>query len=673
MALNVKVLFSSKDAPDISLVTRYELRSAMSELFDLTIEAHIADAALDMSTVVGERVSVWFGDEPFWINLYGIVREARQVTSEPGFVSVYELEIVPDHWLMTRSTDQYIFQDLTVPEIVAKVVEAYEGRIPGAPATQFVREYPQREYCVQYEETDLDFVFRILAEEGIASYFDHHQKPQDGEPVTATDDWTLTDLTTRGKPDYRVPYTPSSGTTPIHAGDAAKPHVLRVSAASNVETSRATAMDFDYEKPKPRPYSSTEAPKPLFASEAELEAYDYEVGRFRTEQEGQDLTTRRLESLRALRTRYRCETSFALAPGTRFVVTGSPWGDIDLLVVRASTHSKFRNTTSAIETTHVLECIPGDTVPFRPRRRPKQRIYGTQTAFVVGKEYGKDEIDIDTTGRVKVRFHWDRRETSREGKPTRYLRVSQGWAGAGYGMVMHPRVGDELIIAYLDGDPDEPIVVGRVHNAAYISPLTPSTIPEPATWSVWQSRSSPWNKDWTEGHFNLIGMQDKTGQELLQMRAQKDFMHDTLHNSTITVGGSQSTSAGAISMSSGSDITMDAKDLLSERADHFSITADTTGLISATSQLALISGSEVEVEAPLVSVTGEGATIIYGGANVVINSDGTVVVTAKSTVAVEAPIVVVNGKGVVTVTGGTVDIHTAGIVNVKGGTINLNC
>ncbi|AUX21772.1 uncharacterized protein SOCEGT47_022600 [Sorangium cellulosum] len=149
---------------------------------------------------------------------------------------------------------------------------------------------------------------------------------------------------------------------------------------------------------------------------------------------------------------------------------------------------------------HVLDCVPaGD--PWRPARRPRPRISGTHTAFVVGNQAGVDEIDIDEHGRVEVELRWDRRDLL-EGNPTRFVRVSQGWAGLDDGMVMLLRVNEEVIIAYLDGDPDEPIVVGRLHNAWSVAPLK---LPAEKTRSIWKSKTSPGG----EG-FHPIMMEDKT-------------------------------------------------------------------------------------------------------------------------------------------------------------------
>ncbi|WP_437977835.1 type VI secretion system tip protein TssI/VgrG [Sorangium sp. So ce295] len=232
---------------------------------------------------------------------------------------------------------------------------------------------------------------------------------------------------------------------------------------------------------------------------------------------------------RAVRT-FECHTSFALGAGARFTVEGHPRADVNgqLLVIR-SRCAVTEGADGRPARRNVLVCVPaGD--PWRPARRPKPRIFGTQTAFVVGNKAGVDEIDVDEHGRVKVEFRWDRRDLH-EGNPTRFVRVSQGWAGLDYGFVMLPRVNEEVIIAYLDGDPDEPVVVGRLHNAWSVAPLK---LPAEKTRSIWKSKTSPGG----EG-FNQIMMEDKKGEELLELHAHRDNLVTAGANQTVDVGGDQ--------------------------------------------------------------------------------------------------------------------------------------
>jgi len=673
-------------------VTRFELREAMSELFELTLELLLPDPTLDMKGIVGQFARVGLRDEPIHGEIEGIVRRARQLSSEPTGTSRYEIIVVPPLWLTTRRKDHRIFQDLSVIDIVGKVLEGYDGRID-APRN-LCGDHPPREYTVQYGETDHDFIFRLLAEEGITTLFDHDQRltsepPQSRSPTSF---WTLLDDTTAMSLELEqtIPFVPPTGQ------NFTRPHVRALVMTSDIETSTVALRDYDWEKPSFVLKSEADTGDTLFAGEGKLEAYGYEIGLFENDEVGKQRATEILQSDRALRRTFACEASFALAPGTRMGISGHPSDEVngDALVIRSRSSGHVDQGGSA-RMSHVLECIPASTF-FRPKRRPKARIYGTQTAFVVGKQISQDEIDVDKFGRVKVHFTWDRRDTSFEGKPTRFIRVSHGWAGQGYGFVMLPRVGDEVIIAYLEGDPDQPIIVGRVHNTVYTTPLNLADASE-HTVSMWKSKSSPADPGSSEDRYNLVRMQDKSGAEMLELRAQRDFKHETLHDSTAKVGhnqsvsviGSQSTSAGSISMSSGSTVSISAATSVSETAGStmslhagsgLTETSDTTVAIVAGSTLGMCSGAamsigaggHMDLTAPSITSSAEGTSITQGGVVIVI-SKGKVTVHGGGDVEVSSGTKVTVSAPVVNVTGPTVNVDGSGTVNITGGSVNLNC
>lgn len=245
--LNVVVdLFPPSGSVQLSnAVTRYDLKEALSELFELTVEVVLADAALDMKGVVGQPARVAFRSEPFHLQLEGLVRRARQLSAEPTGMSRYELYIVPPLWLTTRRKDHRIFQDLSVIDIVGKVLEGYEGRID-APKN-LAGDHPPREYTVQYGESDFDFISRILAEEGITSFFDHDQKLTDdpARSESPTSRWTLLDDTTVFSPEL----VPGIVFHPPTEQVFNRPHVRAVVTTSDMETSTVALRDYDWEKP----------------------------------------------------------------------------------------------------------------------------------------------------------------------------------------------------------------------------------------------------------------------------------------------------------------------------------------------------------------------------------------------------------------------------------------
>ncbi len=534
MAINVAITVFRGTQPTTlcSVVERYELKQAMAELFELVAEIHITDPALDLTTVMGVTARVDFNDEPFLTQLEGIVRSVHQLTSEPTGVSRYEVRIVPPLWLTTRRRDHRIFQDKTVFEIVSDVLAQYGDRIPAPVVLQTLFAHPKREYTVQYGETDHDFVLRILAEEGVSSYFDHLQGTT--SPCSV---WTLSDDTTIpatiGGPLGRIPFVPPSGQIQT------QPHVFGVQVSSGIETTLVTLRDYDFEKPEHILENTAVTRQQPFENEGELESYTFAQGRFSKDADGTAVASQWLEEERALRRLIVCQATFDLPVGARFTLVGHPRQDVDgtLVVVRTRAIAASRPGSTSVAVSHVLECVPV-AERFRPRRRPKPRIFGTHLAFVVGENDG-DEIDVDSYGRVKVEFRWDRRDMH-GGKPTRHIRVSQPWAGAGFGFVMLPRVNEEVIVSYIDGDPDEPVIVGRLHNAFVPTPLN---LPAQKTRSIWRSRSSHSGGE-DEPGFNEIMMEDLKGQEQVYLHAQRNLDEVVLASHSTSVGGDQSNSVG---------------------------------------------------------------------------------------------------------------------------------
>ena len=678
-------------------VLRYDLREGLSELFELNVEVLLTDPAVDPVSMVGREIRFTSSDEPFHSQIRGIVRSLRQLSSEPTGGSRYEILIAPGLWLSTRRRDHRIFQDKSVIEIAQAVVGAYGGRIDST-LKDLCASHPPREYCVQYAETDHEFLSRILADEGICTFFDHHQRLSAGAggqgPLSQ---WSLLDDTTALSLDLEeaVQFVPPTGQS------FSKPHVQSVLVSSSVETSAVTIRDYDFENPSFNLEAKARMEGALFHREADLEAYTYHVGQFTTP-DGKTRASQLLEEAHGGGRTYRLETTFALAPGTRLTLVDHPNDAINggKLVVRARTILQMDGTGRPVGS-HVLDCVDA-SAPYRPRRGPKPRIHGTQTAFVVGKRVNEDEIDVDKYGRVKVHFTWDRRDSSVEGKPTRFIRVSQGWAGRGYGFVMLPRVGDEVIVSYLDGDPDEPIIIGRVHNAVYTSPLN-LTSSDDFTVSMWKSCSSPADKGSSEDRFNLVRMQDKAGDEMLELRAQRDFRHKTLHdyaaevghNQSVKVTGSQSTSAGSISASAGTTYSMSSGTSMSETAGtslslhagdgltavsdtSVAIAAGTTLGISAGASLSLGSGENIDMSASAtwtaqatdVVAKADGTATVKGSAVILVatgdlsaHGKGSAALTSGSTSTVNAPTVVIKGD-TITISGGT--------VNINGSTVNIN-
>ena len=619
MPLNLS--FSFPTSPEATAVVaaglkvqRYELRESLSALFELTIEVLSSDPAIDMAAVVGQPIVVRFDDEPFLKELRGVVRHAAQQTAVPTGDSKYVWTIVPPLWFTTQRRDTRIFQDLTVAEILGLVLAdpAYGGRIPQA-VEQLAGDETTREYCVQYGETDHDFLFRLLAEDGNTSFFDH----ANGSAFTLlANTGKAIDLV--GAP---VPFSDPSNLNPILAKDPTAPRISAVTFAAALTTSATTIRSWDFERPALVLEEKSAIPAArLLPNETALEAYTFEPGVIDRSPATGQRAAERLQSLRTGARTLVCEASFTLPPGSRFTLADHPRADLnlDLLVVEAVSIVDFGGVS-----TRTLTCIDQREL-YIPPQRPKPRIHGAQSAIVVGA--AGQEIDVDKHGRVQVEFHWDRRAL--HVGTTRRVRVSQSWAGAGFGFVMLPRVGDEVIVTYLDGDPDEPIIVGRVHNAASISPLQ---LPAEKTQSIWKSRSTPGG----EG-FNAILMDDAAGAELLALKAQRDYRTDVGRNAltkvaadqTIEVGGQQTTVFQRSQVLSivenqttrvGQKHEIDAATVFTSATEAVLTTAPSIALYNLDSSVNILPGN-VTISAPRIMLTAGSSSIEMVDGEIVIKA-----------------------------------------------------
>ncbi len=509
MALRIDLNFP--DAADLGAafeVHRAELSDGLSELFQLDVVAFSPQPDIDPRSLLGLAIEVRFLDEALLPAVTGIVRQARRDTPEATGTTGYRLTVVPPEWLLTRARQTAIYQQQSGPDMVVTVLGRHGARLrkPGdLPAARV------REYSVQFGETDHDFVFRVLSEDGITTLFDHAGKR-----------WLLTGDTSAGsiRVDDEIQWNPSN----LRPAGLA---VLRWAEIVDVETGTVTRRDYDFTKPG-FTLQASRTERDLVPAEASLEDYDYAVGRFAVDAEGKSLVGNRLEAARATMRRLRLDTNFAAGAGSRLHIKG-PDIEGDWLVVRS--HTFLESATggqSALR--HELIVTPAD-IPHRPRVLPKPRAHGVQTAFVVG-DTPPGTVDTDELGRVKVEFRWDRRDLGK-GNPTRRVRVSQAWAGAGFGFVTLPRVGDEVLVAYSEGDPDQPIIVGRVHNAVSATPLT---LPEEQkTMSVWKSQS--FGPSGPVDGYNFIFMDDAAGKELLGFRAQRDLSGLVLNDVHLDVKG----------------------------------------------------------------------------------------------------------------------------------------
>ncbi|MCC6556009.1 MAG: type VI secretion system tip protein VgrG [Polyangiaceae bacterium] len=514
-------------------VHRFQVREAVSAPFTINAWARCPDPSLRLGEMLGSPATfqitagyahVLGGGTRRWA---GIVSYAEQVhglqpsAGEKG-LSTYFFRIVPPLFLLTHRRGNRIYQHLAIPDIVERLL----GEFQITPEWKIDRgRYPKLEYKTQYAESDYQFASRLLEEAGIAFTF------PDGEKMT------LGDRLEAGAPraGAAVPYVDN----PSRAAE--QEYVTQVRLGRQVRPGAALYRDVDFRNPAFPLFAGASRPIDL---ESRYEQYHYQPGSFLVEtgkagntpvaddrgiarhdpRFGEELVNRHADGERVGDRAVTFQGNLLdLSPGAIFSIGRHPHpeirGDRRLLVLDTTLEG-------APESEWVLsgEAVFADAAYRPPRRTPKPIIHGVQSAVVVG-ESGQ-EIHTDEFGRIRVQLHWDR-EGQRDEKSSCWIRANQGWSGAGFGFMAIPRVGQEVLVSFLQGDPDQPILAGRAYNAVQ---QVPYKLPDHKTRSTWKSDSSLGG-----GGFNEIMFEDAKGEELVWEHAQKDRTRLVKNDEQLTV------------------------------------------------------------------------------------------------------------------------------------------
>lgn len=510
---------------DVLLLEGFDGREAVSQPFRFHLSLLSEQRGIDFDAAVGMRATIKFvreeGECVRYIN--GHVVAFAQGGSVQNLYR-YQATLVPWFWLLNYSGGSRIFQHKTVPEIVSQIFtergfsQDFSLRLGGA--------YEPRDYCVQYRETDFSFVSRLLEEEGICYFFEH---TADRHKMVLIDQ------------SSKFPACPNQPTARYHT--SADDHLDEDAIATwnvgqEVRTGKYTTRDFNFEQPRFDLLTSING-----ADKRRFEQYDY-PGEYMSANLGERLVRVRIEEQESGRTAANGTSDCrAFTAGYKFELAGHYRTDMNRpYVLVAVTHSAYLPANyesnaggSGANYHNEFVCIPHTATPYRPPRlTPVPTVQGTQTATVVGP--AGEEIYTDKYGRVKVQFHWDREGKFNEHSSC-WIRVSQPWAGGGWGAVSIPRIGQEVVVDFLEGDPDKPLIVGRVYNAAQMPPYA---LPGGADMMGFKSNTTKGG-----GGYNEIVICDGKAGELVRIHAQKDMQttvrnNDTQHvivDRTITVDG----------------------------------------------------------------------------------------------------------------------------------------
>ncbi|HDT0436464.1 TPA: type VI secretion system tip protein VgrG [Klebsiella aerogenes] len=496
---------------------------AMSEMFELSLTLLGSDARLDRSKLLGQPVTVTIPTQNALSSRYfngKITRVAVSAVELSGIrYAAYQLIVEPDLWPMKRDRNLRIFQGQTVPQIINTLLSEYQVNVED----KLNGSYRVWDYCVQYQESSFAFISRLMELEGIAYHFRHE---------AGKHTMVLTDSATQHQPvsGYEtIPYhqTASGGITTEEG-------IGQWALEDSVTPGIYSLDDYDFRKPNAWLFQARQ--NPASPSPGSIDVYDW-PGRFVDHGHGEFYARIRQERWQVEHQQIQASaTAVGIAPGATFTLTNAPFfSDNGEYLTTAADYLFEENSYASGGNSDISHQIHFRVIPSSVVYRPAQvtdwpRTYGPQTAIVVGPE--GESIWTDRYGRIKVKFHWDRHAKG-DDTSSCWVRVSSAWAGQGFGGVQIPRVGDEVVIDFINGDPDRPIVTGRVYNEASMPPWD---LPGDATRMGFMTRSKDGNQD----NASYLFFEDKLGEESVDLHSEKNMnvsvegMHnEVVHQQTI--------------------------------------------------------------------------------------------------------------------------------------------
>ncbi|CAD5248129.1 MULTISPECIES: type VI secretion system Vgr family protein [Halomonadaceae] len=593
---------------DVAVVD-FTHREALSAPFELTLNFASRNGQLNAAELLDRNatLTVWHSGEALR-HIHGIVSEFSQ--GDRGHRrTFYSLVLRPALWRLSLRHNSRIFQKVTPITIITTLCQ--ERGISDI-TFDVTREPVEREYCVQYRETDLAFIERLAAEEGL---FYYHTFEAGSHRLIFSDDPKM--LSTLGERTY---HSRAGGTPPTR-------HVRKLRQTARVASSSAMLKDYTFKNPGYAQLHEHQGRDiEQHGQRADYEHYDY-PGRYKRDASGKPFTRTRLEYLRREAITAHAESDLPeLAPGMRFTLTdhdadalnrdwqlieATHYGEQPQALEEDSISSSDKGGMTRYYNTLVLG--PGDTA-WRATPNPKPRVDGPQVAFVVGPP--GEEIYCDEYGRVKVQFPWDRYAEPNE-KASCWVRVSQGWAGAGYGSIAIPRIGHEVTISFLEGDPDQPLITGRTYHAANTAPYL---LPEHKTRTTIKTQTHQ-----GEG-FNELCFEDKAGEEFIYMHAQKNLELHVLNSrqkrvefdDTATIGNNSHLAVAKDRVE-----TIDGNRDITVRTNHTEQVDGDRGLTvggsyqtHANGDITFKADGELILDASKITLVAGGAALVVGGGSV---------------------------------------------------------
>ncbi|OPB33690.1 type VI secretion system Vgr family protein [Pseudomonas fluorescens] len=650
-------------------VVSFTLEEGLSQPFKLHLELASHNAAIDFNNVLdlAGLFTIWRGEMPVRY-VHGLVSLFTQ--GDTGFHRTrYTAVIEPTLARFDLRSNWRIFQGQTVPDIITSVLA--EHRLTDI-RREICFDHQRREYCVQAGETDLDFIARLAAEEGLLYTFEHRD---DGHTLVLTD--RVGGLGTIGTHKHcPVIYQPKAG------GDATEPALTRFHYTEQVRTARQVQRDYTFTHPRYDQQHTATGDQDLKNQHKDYERYDY-PGRYKRDIAGKPFTKTRLTALRNdAKLAHLAGDDARLQPGLAFDLNEHPREDFnDRWRTIAMKHEGKQHTSLQEEafgsdhgTSYEMTATAIRwTSDWKAPLRPKPCIDGPQIATVVGPP--GEEIYCDEWGRVKVQFPWDRTDKNNDHSSC-WIRVAQGWAGELWGAMAIPRVGQELIIGYLDGDADQPIAIGRAYRQTN---LPPYELPKHKTRMTIKSRTHK-----GEG-FNELRFEDELGHQEVFIHAEKDknvhiknnngiFVGNDRkerveHNETISIGDHRTEDVGqneTISIGANRSVTIGGN-----KAETIKLAkAETIGLAKA---LTIGAAYQTSVGAAMNTTVGLSQSEQVGiHKSVAVGKKFTIDAGDEFKVTVGKSTLVMKSDGTVLINGRTFDFSASGAVQINGKDVDIN-
>ncbi|GAB2882439.1 type VI secretion system spike protein VgrG1b [Uliginosibacterium flavum] len=643
MAESMQFELSTPLGPNILRLHSLQARESLGRISEFHVECLSEKADIDLDALLGKiasvRITLPDQNERF---LTGYVTRFSHTGTE-GRYQAYQAHIQPWPWFLTRTADCRIFQNKSAPEIIKDIfadhsVAEFRDSLSG--------DYAKREYCVQYRETDFDFICRLMEDEGIYFFFEYQK---DKNVLVLADSYSA--------------HSPVPGDASFEFVDnqraqkEASDHITDWRFERVVQPGKTRLVDYDFKRPKVKLDAAANLPRGH--DQADHEVFDYPGG-FEVQADGDHLARARIDELHSQHELAHARTNArAIGSGMLFKLSGHVRRDQnrEYLVTASFIHLQAEGLEAQQGTQgSVYQCeitALSSQQEFRPQRlTPRPVVRGPQTAVVVGP--AGDEIYTDQYGRVKVQFHWDRLGKVDENSSC-WMRVSSPWAGKNWGFVAIPRITQEVVVEFLEGDPDRPLITGSVYNGEQMPPYD---LPANMTQSGIKSRSS---KGGTPDNFNEIRFEDKKGEEQVFIHAEKNQDIEVENDETHWVGHDRKKTVD-------NDENVEVKNNRTEKVgvnEDITVGANRTESVGANEDITIGANRTESVGANEDITIGANRTETVGASeSITVGASQSITVGASRTDSVGASVTQTIGAGLTQTVGGPWNMTAAGPVTI---------